>query len=54
MMDNVEGLEVITSNKTEDPEVVTKPWDVCPECGSRMYFAEGCMLCPVCGFARCG
>lgn len=26
---------------------------ICPDCGSTMYYAEGCSMCPVCGFSKC-
>jgi ribonucleoside-diphosphate reductase alpha chain len=26
----------------------------CPDCGSQLEFAEGCMKCHVCGFSECG
>lgn len=26
----------------------------CPECGGVLVFKEGCMLCPVCGYSKCG
>ena len=25
----------------------------CPECGSTMIYAEGCSICPVCGYSKC-
>ncbi|MDH5805517.1 MAG: response regulator SirA, partial [Gemmatimonadota bacterium] len=27
---------------------------VCPDCGSQLEFAEGCVKCHVCGFSECG
>ena len=26
----------------------------CPDCGSQLEYAEGCMKCHVCGFSECG
>ena len=26
---------------------------VCPECGSTLFFQEGCYVCKVCGFGKC-
>ena len=26
----------------------------CPDCGSQMEFAEGCVKCHVCGYSECG
>jgi len=27
---------------------------VCPDCGSLLVYAEGCMVCRACGFSKCG
>ena len=26
----------------------------CPDCGSQLEFAEGCVTCKVCGYSECG
>ncbi len=26
----------------------------CPDCAGPLAFGEGCALCPVCGYSRCG
>jgi ribonucleoside-diphosphate reductase alpha chain len=26
----------------------------CPECGSMMLYAEGCLICHGCGYTKCG
>jgi ribonucleoside-diphosphate reductase alpha chain len=26
----------------------------CPDCGSQLEFAEGCVKCHVCGYSECG
>lgn len=27
---------------------------MCPDCGSTLFYQEGCATCPICGFSRCG
>lgn len=26
----------------------------CPECGSTLFYQEGCVNCPSCGYNKCG
>jgi len=35
------------------PEGATSTGMGCPQCGSILIFAEGCLLCRACGFSRC-
>ena len=27
---------------------------MCPDCGSTLFYQEGCTTCPSCGYSRCG
>jgi ribonucleoside-diphosphate reductase alpha chain len=38
---------------TNDGEMGTSTGIGCPECGSILYFAEGCFICRNCGYTRC-
>jgi len=33
--------------------IASKPKDVCPQCGAKMFKAEGCVTCPSCAFSVC-
>ena len=43
----VELLDVI-------PSQVAQSGMGCPECGSLLHFAEGCLICRGCGYSKCG
>jgi ribonucleoside-diphosphate reductase alpha chain len=30
-----------------------KKQDVCPECGNKITHADGCVICPNCGYSKC-
>ncbi|HEX6058474.1 MAG TPA: vitamin B12-dependent ribonucleotide reductase [Gemmatimonadaceae bacterium] len=54
----------ITGRATQGPEQTEAFFDpngssetfmgTCPDCGSQLEFAEGCVKCHVCGFSECG
>jgi ribonucleoside-diphosphate reductase alpha chain len=45
------GLDGEQLARVHDQPVLT---GACPDCGSQLEFAEGCMKCHVCGFSECG
>ncbi len=56
--DNLSEKEVMIHTKVfhnkvskEQPQKVAS--GVCPECKSTLWFVEGCMHCPSCGFSKC-
>ncbi len=42
---------VIAVSKEQPQKIVG---GVCPDCGSTLWFQEGCANCQACGFSRCG
>jgi ribonucleoside-diphosphate reductase alpha chain len=49
------GLNGGTSNGYHKSGATPVPSGVgCPECGSLLHFAEGCLLCHHCGYSKCG
>ncbi len=40
--------------KEKEMSAKTEPGTICPECGSRMYYEEGCQKCHSCGHSKCG
>ncbi len=48
----------ISENITSPPAISEQPQriagGVCPECGSTLFYQEGCTSCQQCGFSRCG
>lgn len=59
---------IATSGVSELDDVETTPWRAtppqgnpyvapaagCPECGTRVVRASGCLMCPGCGWGKCG
>jgi ribonucleoside-diphosphate reductase alpha chain len=48
MRTNSQGEQMLFG--TNEPTLV----GACPDCGSQLEYAEGCMKCHVCGFSECG
>jgi ribonucleoside-diphosphate reductase alpha chain len=45
MVKNISTMESSVADQGICPE--------CPDCGSMLEFAEGCVVCPSCGFSKC-
>ncbi len=39
--------------KVRKSESSEKQFDICPECGGRLIYQEGCYLCVDCGYSKC-
>ena len=58
-----EVQEDLKNNQTEEDYIVSKPplkplqkvnnEIICPECGTKLKFTNGCNSCPNCGYSRC-
>jgi ribonucleoside-diphosphate reductase alpha chain len=53
-----QALEIHLKSKGEKVVFDVKPSDrglrpECPECGAPIEFAEGCAVCPACGYSKC-
>lgn len=42
---------ILTATREQPQKMAT---GVCPDCGSTLFYQEGCSNCPVCGFSKCG
>ncbi|MCK4594491.1 vitamin B12-dependent ribonucleotide reductase, partial [bacterium] len=40
-------------NNGGEPKVMLPVKTACPDCGGQLYFAEGCLICPACGYSKC-
>ncbi len=39
--------------KVKKSQETDKQYDICPECGGRLVYQEGCYLCIDCGYSKC-
>ena len=47
--------EVVESSGVDEPITAKEVSGVgCPDCGSVLYYGEGCLLCRDCGYSKCG
>jgi len=54
-----EQITAATPNGAQTQMAFDKPTSetfmgTCPDCGSQLEYAEGCVKCHVCGFSECG
>lgn len=40
--------------REESAQKKAEPGTICPDCGARMYYEEGCQKCHSCGYSKCG
>ncbi len=52
--DVVAGMEGGGTAALRAPDQAQEFIGTCPDCGSQLAFAEGCVKCHVCGFSECG
>lgn len=43
----------LQNDPVNEPELDIEPQQ-CPECGQTLLFQEGCLICPACGYSKCG
>lgn len=44
--------EVFNKLKEKEPERLIE-LGLCPDCGTELFYAEGCRYCPICGWSAC-
>ncbi len=49
--DGIKPLTEFMENKRQKTKMIG---GVCPECGNVLEYGEGCMICKMCGFTKCG
>lgn len=53
--DNMEEINATPEDCALDTETGLENYvSVCPECGSRIEHESGCVICPNCGYSKCG
>ena len=48
------GVKRALKKFIKDGTTVVGSNDRCPDCGEKLIFQDGCVLCPNCGFSKCG
>ncbi len=51
-------IGVDNSNPTTPPAIYEQPQKIvggmCPDCGTTLFYQEGCVNCQICGYYKCG
>lgn len=46
------GTQIMHPQAGQQPQAIVA--GVCPDCGSTLFYQEGCATCQTCGYSRCG
>ena len=49
--DGEQGKEKYSPKEAQPPQQIAA--GMCPDCGSTLWFQEGCATCQSCGFSKC-
>jgi hypothetical protein len=44
--------EALHKPQCSQPQSISQ--GVCPDCGSTLFYTEGCVKCQSCGYSKCG
>jgi ribonucleoside-diphosphate reductase alpha chain len=48
------GVKRALKKYIKDGDEVVGGEDKCPDCGAKLRYENGCVICPNCGYSKCG